>query len=205
MTGALTQAPPSSPEKDSRPTRGSQLTASRIGSRRSTASGSSQQRLSPCLPALGHPRHGEQPPRFVAIAGVDAKHIADAQALVGTFDYPDLVAGGHRTLGKNSQIRSGAQRLGEASDEALIVHPDAEPPAGHAGFGDLEQRGPDLPALADERPVHLDPLRGQVLAELPDRQRSAELALPPPQIFDRIGVDGLVDASVRLPVSLIVA
>src|SRR5439155_21190686 len=33
----------------------------------------------------------------------------------------------------------------------------------------------------------------------------AELALPPPQIFDRIGVDGLVDASVRLPVSPIVA
>src|SRR5213592_1241709 len=87
----------------------------------------------------------------------------------------------------------------------IIVHTDAEPPAGHAGFGDLEQRGPDLPALADERPVHVEPLRGQVLAELRDRQRSAELALPPPRIFDRIGVDGLVDASVRLPVSLIVA
>src|SRR5262249_37578066 len=113
--------------------------------------------------------------------------------------------GGHRTLGKDPQIRSGTYRIGEASDEAHIVHPDAEPPAGYAGFGDLEQRGPDLPALAHESPVDVDPLRGQVLAELRDRQRSAELALPPPQIFDRIGVDGLVGASVRLPVSLIVA
>src|SRR5436190_3355109 len=106
MTGALTQSPPSSPEKDSRPTRDSQLTASRIGSRRSTASGSSQPRLSPCLPALGHPRHREQSPGLLAIAG-DAKHIADAQALVRTSDHPDLVTGGHRTLGNDSQIRSG--------------------------------------------------------------------------------------------------
>src|SRR5207247_10858248 len=99
MTGALIQAPPSSPEKDSRPTRGSQLTASRIGSRRSTASPSSQQRLSPYLPALGHPRHREPSPGLLAVAGVAAKHIADPQALLRTSDHPDHVACAHRTLG----------------------------------------------------------------------------------------------------------
>src|SRR5438876_2000937 len=43
------------------------------------------------------------------------------------------------------------------------------------------------------------------LAELPDRERSSQLTLPPPDVFDRVCVDSLVGTSVRLPVRLIVA
>src|SRR5882724_2555909 len=77
--------------------------------------------------------------------------------------------------GRNASVKRRTKPI------SSIRTPSRQP--GHAGFGDLEQRGPDLPALADERPVHVDPLRGQVSPNCATGKRSAELALPPPQIF----------------------
>src|SRR5262245_11143459 len=127
----------------------------------------------PCLPGPGHSGNREQPPRFLPITGVDAKHVADADSVVRTFNHANLVPRAEEALDKDSQIRSGTQRLREAPDEAFVVHPDAEPPARHARLRDLEDAGPDLPALADEGLVHVDPFGRQVLAELPILERSA--------------------------------
>jgi hypothetical protein len=45
----------------------------------------------PPLPALGHSRNRKQPRNFVAIPGIDAKHVSDGEAMSRPFDYPDLI------------------------------------------------------------------------------------------------------------------
>ena len=109
------------------------------------------------------------------------------------------------SLDDDSEVRPGAQRFREMPDETPVLHPDAKPPAGHARLRYLEDAGPNLPALADERLVHLHPFRCEVLAELPGLQRSAHFPFPPSGVFDRIGVHGLVRPSVRFPIRLVVA
>src|SRR5262249_42699305 len=82
---------------------------------------------------------------------------------------------------------------------------DGEAATRHARLGDLEERGPDFPAFTDERLVHGDALGREILSEVTHIQGSAELAFPPADVFDRVCVDGLVGASVRLAIGLIVA
>jgi len=95
--------------------------------------------------------------------------------MTGSLDYPDLISGLHSTLDDYSEVSPRAQRLGEVARKHLIVHPDSKPPARNSRLGNLKNNGPDLPALSDERVVHLNPFRREVLAKLAVGKRSADL------------------------------
>jgi hypothetical protein len=110
-------------------------------------------------------RHGQQPRDFVVVLGVDAKHVADREAVTRALDDLDLVARTDGPLGNQPKVRAGPQGLGKPAREHLIVHPHAQPPAGDSGLGDLQHRRADLPPLADKRVVDLNPFSGEVLAE----------------------------------------
>src|SRR3954470_18488536 len=137
--------------------------------------GLSKRILRPPLPGLRHLRYRDQSTSFTVIAGVDAKYIADAEALIGPRDHPDLIAGRHLAFDHYAQVRPGPHRLGEAAREQLVIHPNPEPPARNTRLGHFKHSTPDLPALADKRVVHLDPFGGEILAKLAGRKRSADL------------------------------
>src|SRR5262249_12909654 len=72
-----------------------------------------------------------------------------------------------------------------------------EGPARDARRPDLEHAVlADLPAFADEGGGHVDPARGEVLAEHPTSQRAAQVGLPGIQVLASVRVDGLVMAAV---------
>jgi hypothetical protein len=116
-----------------------------------------KQIIRPPPPALRYPGNRKQPLGLIAITGVDAKYISDGEIMIGSLDYPDLVSGAHITLDYYSQVSPGSQRLGETARKHLIVHPHSQPPARYPRLGNLNNSGPDLPTLSDERIVHLDP------------------------------------------------
>jgi len=122
--------------------------------------------LCPASPTLGQLRNCKQPRHLIAIACIDAKDISDGEVVVRLLHEPDLVSRAHVALDDDSEIGPGSQRLGEAAWERLVVHPDSEPPTRDSRLGNLENRAPDLPMLADERVVELHPFRGQVLSKL---------------------------------------
>src|SRR6185295_6376011 len=179
------------------------LTASRFRVRR-TFFGLSKHILRPPPPGLRHLGDRNQPAGFMVIAGVDAKYIADGEVLIGPLDDPDVIAGPHLALGHDPQVRPRPQRLGEAAREHLVAHPNPKPPARDARLGNLEHGAPDLPALADERVVHLDSVGREIFAKLAVCKRSAELLFPPPRILDGVGVDRLVGSPVCLAIRLVV-
>jgi hypothetical protein len=141
----------------------------------------------------------------MAIAGVDAKYIADRETMIGSLDYPDLISGPHPALDDDTEVRPGSQRLGEAARKHLIVHPNSKPPARYPRLGDFQNKGSDLPTLSDERLVHLNPLGGEVFAKLTVGKRSADLLFPPPRVFDGVCVDRFIGSPVCLTIRLVVS
>src|SRR5262249_7104684 len=103
----------------------------------------------PPPPALGHLRNREQPFDFGAITRVDAKYISDAEIMIGSFHYRDLISSPHVTLGHYSEISPGSQRFREAARKQLIVHPNSKPPARYSRLGNLKNGRPDPPTLSD--------------------------------------------------------
>jgi hypothetical protein len=87
----------------------------------------------------------------------------------------------------------------------FIIYANSKPPARDSWLGNLENRSADLPALADERFIHLNPFGGEILAKLAVFKRSADLLLPPPCVFDGVCVDHFVGSAMCLAVCLIVA
>src|SRR5438876_93318 len=174
--------------------------ASRIGFRLP-----SSQMLGPSSPTLGQLRNRKQPRHLITIARIDAKDISDGEVVVRLRHDSDLVSGAHIALDDDSEICTGSQRLAEAAWKRFVVHPDSEPPTRDSRLGNLENRAPDLPTLADERVVELHPFRGQVLSELAVRERAADLPFPPALVVHRIRIDGLVEASVCLEIRLAIA
>jgi hypothetical protein len=156
----------------------------------------------PLPPALGHPGDHKQSFDFIAITGVDAKHISDGEIMVGSLDYSDLISGPHITLDDYSEVSPGSQRLGEAARKRLIVHPNSEP---YARLGSLNNNGSDLPTLSDERIVHLNPFRREIFAKLTVCKRTADLLFPPPCVFDGICVDYFIGSTVCLAIRLVVS
>src|SRR6266496_403144 len=159
----------------------------------------------PPLPAVRHPGDREQPGGLMPVMCVDAKDIPDGETLIGFLDNPNLIAGADVTLGDDSQVGAGAHRLGEPAHKLVVVHSHAKPPARDPRLGNFEEGRPDLPTLADERTVHVDPVRREVLAELAVCERSADLLLPPPSVFNGVDVDRFVRTSVRRAIRLIVS
>src|SRR5262245_16956178 len=151
----------------------------------------------PPLPALGHLGNSKQPIDFIVSTGVDAKYIADRQIMIGSLDYPDLIAGPHITLDDYSEVRPRSQCLGEAAWKPLIVHPNSEPPARDSRLGNLENRRRDLPTLPDERIVHLNPFCREIFAEFAVCKRSAHLLFPPPRVFDGVCIDRFIGSPDR--------
>jgi hypothetical protein len=159
----------------------------------------------PPLPTRRHRGNGKQPFDFLAIAGVDAKDVSDGEIMIGPFDYVDLIAGPNITLGDQSKVSPRPQCLGEAARKRLVVHPDAKPPARNSRLGNLKDNSSDLPALADERIIHLNPVCREVLAKLAVGKRSADFLFPPLRVFIRVGVDDFVGPPVRLAIGLVVS
>src|SRR5262249_61235801 len=87
----------------------------------------------------------------------------------------------------------------------LVVHPNSKPPARYSRLGNLENKGSDLPTLSDERVVHVDPFRSEILAQLTVGERSADRLCPPPCCFDGVGVDHLIVRTACLAVRLVVS
>src|SRR6266849_362441 len=161
--------------------------------------------LCPSSPTLGQLRNRKQPRNLVAIARIDAKDIPDGEVVIRPFQDPDLVSGAHIALDDDPEVGTGSQRLAEAARKGLVVHPDSEPPTRDSRLGNLEKGAPDLPALADERVVELDPFGGQVLSELAVRERTPDLPFPPALVLHRVGIDSLVESAVCLQIRLLVA
>ena len=100
----------------------------------------------------------------------------------------DLVARLHVTLLQHPEVEAGPPVGDEQGGNARVVHADAHAVARDAGLRDFEDGGADLEAVADADLVVVQPLNGEVLAELPvDEVVSSKLVLPV-----AIGVD-LVD------------
>src|ERR1044071_1604629 len=161
--------------------------------------------LGPAAPGGGELRHREQLRDLAAVARIDAKDVSDRHGVRRLLQDADRVAHAELALADDAEVGAGAKRLGEAPDEMLIVHARAQAPARDARLGDFQNDAADLPALADERGVDVDPLGREVLAEAAVGNRTRFLALPPAQVFERVGVDRLVIPAVRLAVGLVVA
>ena len=86
--------------------------------------------------------------------------------MTGPLNHPDLVSSAHTPLDDDSQVSARSHRLGEAARKDPIIHPSPKSPARDSWLGNLENRGPDLPTLSDERIVHLDAFRREVFAKL---------------------------------------
>jgi hypothetical protein len=139
------------------------------------------------------------------IEGENPKHIPDGEIMIRSSDYPDLVSGLQLTLANYSQVGPGSQGPGEASGKGPIVHPDSKPPARDPRLGNLENSRPDLPTLADQRIVHIDPFRREVFAKFAGCQRSTELLFPPACVFHRVCVNRFIGSTVCLAICLIVS
>src|SRR6266851_10461708 len=109
--------------------------------------------------------------------------------MIRSLDYPDLISGAHIPFDDYSKVSPRSNRYGEAARKQVIVHPNSKPPARYPRLGNLNNSGPDLPTLSDERIVHLDPFRREVFAKLTECKRSAALLFPPPYVFDGVYVD----------------
>src|SRR2546430_4499444 len=149
--------------------------------------------LCPSSPSLGQLRNRKQPRHLITIARVDAKDISDGEVVIRLLHDPDGVSGAHIALDDDSEIGAGSQRLAEAAWKRFVVHPDSEPPTRDSRLGNLGNRAPDLPTLADKRVVELPPLRGQVLSEIAVSERAAGLPLPPALGLHRIRINGPVE------------
>src|SRR4029450_6766921 len=86
-----------------------------------------------------------------------------------------------------------------------LAHPVLEHVARDPDVGDLEDRGPDPPLLADQRLVDVDAEGGEVLAELPVADLMPEPLDPDVDVLTRERVDRLVGAAVVLLVGHVVA
>src|SRR3954470_9137581 len=129
----------------------------------------------------------------------------DRDAVVGAAGDLDLVARADLALAHDAQVRAGPLRPREALEHLRVAEAQAELEARKARLADLELDRAEPPALADQRPAHVDALDREVLAERPRTEPDAELALPPRRVLARVRVDRLVGAAVDAAVGLVVA
>jgi len=141
----------------------------------------------------------------MAITGVDAEYMSNGEIMIGSLDYPDLVSGPHIALDDYSEVRPRSRRLGESARKHLIVHPNSKPPARNSRLGNLKNYRPDLPTLADERIVHVNPFCREIFAKLTVGKRSADLLFPPARVFDGVGVERFIGSPVRLAIRLLIS
>src|SRR3990172_11072477 len=159
----------------------------------------------PLLPVLGQLGDCEKEPGILALAGVDAKDVLDAYAMARAVDDMDGVARGEDSLADDPQVGARPSRFREFPWERGVLHLHAELPAGRSRLRDLEERGSNLPALADEGARDVDSGGRQVLAERRKLEGASELAFPPSNILDGVAVDRFVGAPMDFAVGLVVA
>jgi len=144
----------------------------------------------------GSPLGHVQKARYQRVVGmVGALHVADGEAVPGPVHHLGGVVGADRARLEDAQVGAGAGGGREAAGEAGVAHADAEPAAGDARLGDLQQRRPDAPALTDDGAGNRQPADGEVLAEGARCQRAPDLAGPPVEVLTGVGVDRLVRAA----------
>src|SRR2546427_147396 len=125
--------------------------------------------------------------------------------MIRSVHHADLISSAQITFDYYSQVCPGSQRLGKAARKHLVAHPNSKPPARHPRFGYFKNGGTDFPALADERIVHLDPLRREVFPKSAVLERSADLLFPPSYVFHSVSVDRFIGAAVCLAIRLVVS
>jgi hypothetical protein len=125
--------------------------------------------------------------------------------MIGPVDDVNLIAGADITFDDYSQVSTGSQRLSEAAREQLIVHPNSKPPARDPWLRDLKNGRADLPALADERIINLNPFRREIFAKLTMGRQPADLLSPPPCVFDSVGIDSLFGPAMCPAIRLVVS
>src|SRR5215208_6022411 len=132
---------------------------------------------------------------------------AHRHAVVGQVRDVDLdrIAGPELALLDDPQVGARARRAREPPDEPGVAHPQPELEARQPRLYDLEQCGPDAPALPQERLRDREALGRQVLAERSGPELAAELGLPARGLLGAVRVDRLVRPAVHAAVGLVVA
>src|ERR1022692_567730 len=126
-----------------------------------------------------------------------AEHHRDRDLMVGAMDHADRIPAGHTAGHDHPQVGSGRTAVGEALDPQLLLEPAGKGPARDARGCHLEHAVvADLPALADQRPVDVEAGGGQVLAEHPVAERTAEFGLPVIEVLTGIRIHRLVGTAV---------
>ena len=92
--------------------------------------------------------------------------LGDGHALPGLADLHDLVAGADLALAQDAEIESRPAARRQQRRHPRLVGANAEPIAGHARLGDLEQRAADLIAVTDANGIVGQILDGEILSEL---------------------------------------
>jgi hypothetical protein len=113
------------------------------------------------------------------------------QAVGGTRDARDRVAGADVTSASNAEVHAEAAGFVEPLHERGVAHPDAELEAREFRLRDLERHRSNRPHLADDRGCEVDTVDGEVLAERRRRDGRTELLGRPPVVAGRVRVDRL--------------
>ncbi|HEX7979725.1 MAG TPA: hypothetical protein VF461_14045 [Gemmatimonadaceae bacterium] len=100
---------------------------------------------------------------FVVVQRLE--HRPERDVVIGTEDDIDRVAGADVPFLHDAQVRAHSTDVLEPSGEARIAEPDAELEAGEPDLRDLEDRGSDCPAFANQCARQVDPFDGEILAE----------------------------------------
>src|SRR5262249_38063295 len=117
----------------------------------------------------------------------------------------DRVAGADGARLEHPEIRPGPPHRRESLDPVLFADERPKRRARNSRARDLENDAADMPLLADDGAVHVEPCRRQVLAEDARAKLAPKRAFPVVQVFARKCIDGLIDAAVVTPIGLLVA
>src|SRR6516165_505253 len=131
--------------------------------------------------------------------------LGDGHALLGLADLHDVVAGADLALPQDAKIETRPSAGRQQRRHPRLVSANAEPVAGHARLGDLEQSAADLIAVADANAIVGQILDSEVLTELANDEGRLQLFLRVAVRFDLIDVNGALLSAVAGQVALTVS
>ena len=141
----------------------------------------------------------------IPVAGVETRDLGHPEAARVSTQRDDRIARFDFSLASHGQVEAEEPALEELGHELVTSHLDPELEAGKPRLGD-DQLGRSHPeAVTDADVLVAETLDGQVLAELPPREGELRsLASPELVELGRVGVDGLVPATVDPQIGLTV-
>src|SRR3954468_10247633 len=132
--------------------------------------------------------------------------LGNGHSLWGFCHLYDLVARAHVTFAKNAEVKSRPSAGRQQRWHPSLVHPNADPIAGHAGLCDLNEGAADLITIADAHRIVRQPVDREVFAELSvDEVVSVQLLLPVAVRLELIDEDGALLAPMPGDVALAIS